>query len=102
MKRNIISAMAILAMVSQTAVFAKDVLELDKEANKLQSRADSKAGTAAAEQNESATAIQEGKTGSAAKYAKKAAQEQGVANKIQKKATKVQTKAAEKAVKESY
>jgi len=90
------------SIIGQPSVFAKSSYQLDKEANKLEKHAANKEIKAVAEQNESSTAIDEGKKDTAAEHARKAAREQGIANQYEKKAKKIEGKAAEKAVRESY
>lgn len=95
-------ALIVLLSVSIIPSQAKDSYELDKEANKLESHAMKKEAAADAEQKETSLAVDEGKKGTAALHAKRAAQEQKVANDLKEKADKVQGRAAKKAVKEAY
>lgn len=63
--------LGIAGFIGQNSAFAKDAAELSDEATKLETHAADKARKAAAEENESSTAINEGKQSTAAKYAKK-------------------------------
>jgi len=96
------ASFVLLLSMSVCSAQAKDSYELNQEANELQNKADNKSAAADAEQSETSLAVADGKKGTAAKHAKRAATEQDKANDLAEKADKKKHHADVKAVKESY
>jgi hypothetical protein len=90
-----------LITCSLQGAIAKSADTLQKEADKLETRAAKRASIAAAQQDKSVNAIDQGKKHTAAKHAKKAAAEKKQANKLAKQASKLEKKADKKLANEA-